>query len=121
MASTTVPRTSVQLYRDCLRLIRHVAPGKSSSKAMALRTTVRTEFDRHRDLHDEERLEAAKANAVRALSNYMLAVAAPKDPKLKARMQDFHGRSVREAKAEPRRQLSPNSTLEQDAASGTRR
>jgi len=49
---------------------------------------------------NEERIEALKANAVRALSNYMLANAAPKDPSLKARMKDFHGRSVQEAKGE---------------------
>mmetsp|Transcript_29759 Transcript_29759/g.62189 ORF Transcript_29759/g.62189 Transcript_29759/m.62189 type:complete len:81 (+) Transcript_29759:408-650(+) len=43
-------------------------------------------------------VESRKAQAIRALSNYMLTVAAPKDEKLKSSMKDFHGRSVQEAK-----------------------
>jgi hypothetical protein len=87
-----------QLYRDCLRLIRHVAPGRTSPKSAALRLNVRSQFDKYATTTDEDLIHAAKANAVRALSNYMLQQAAPKDPKVKAAMKDFHGRAVKDAK-----------------------
>jgi hypothetical protein len=88
-----------QLYRDCLRLIRHVAPGRTSPKSAALRLNVRSQFDKYKDTKgDDVLIHAAKANAVRALSNYMLQQAAPKDPKVKAAMKDFHGRAVKDAK-----------------------
>jgi polynucleotide 5'-kinase involved in rRNA processing len=81
-----------------LRLVRHVAPGQANSKALALRRTVRSEFDKHRNETDEVAIENAKLNAVRALSNYMLVASAPKDPKAKQAIKDFHGRSVQAAK-----------------------
>jgi Complex 1 protein (LYR family) len=89
---------SFQLYRDCLRLIRHVAPGQVSPKSLALRRTVRSEFEKYRGESDVATIENAKLNAVRALSNYMLATAAPKDPRAKQAIKDFHGRSVQAAK-----------------------
>lgn len=89
-----------QLYRDCLRLVNHIAPGTASTKNKALRLTVQSEFRKKKDLKLAEEIEAAKADAVRALSNYMLAVSAPKDSSLSSQMQDFHGRSVRKAKEE---------------------
>jgi len=88
----------LKLYRDCLRLIQHVAPG-ASPKSMALKLTVRSEFKRNMQLRDEDAIEAAKANAVRALSNYLLATAAPKDAKLQTAAKDYHSRSVMEAKS----------------------
>ena len=85
-----------KLYRDCLRLIHHVAPG-ASPKTMALKMTVRAEFKRNMTLRDDDAIEAAKANAVRALSNYLLARAAPKDVKLQKAATNYHNRSVSEA------------------------
>ena len=86
-----------------MRLVRHVAPGQTSAKAVALRTMIRTEFRKPltagaTTTTRDELLEARKASAVRALSNYMLQVAAPQDDKLKSTMQNFHGRAVKEAK-----------------------
>jgi hypothetical protein len=75
-----------------------VAPGQANPKALALRRTLRSEFDKYRNARDEETIENAKLNAVRALSNYMLATSAPKDPKAKQAIKDFHGRSVQAAK-----------------------
>jgi len=86
----------LKLYRDCLRLIQHVAPG-SSPKSLALRATVRSEFRRHAGLTDADAIETAKANAVRALSNYLLATAAPNDAKLETAANEYHSRSVKEA------------------------
>jgi hypothetical protein len=91
--ATTIGRTALQLYRDCLRLVRHVAPG-DSKKGILLRRTVREEFRCHRNQTDLVMIERLKADAVRALSNYLLAVNANKDRKLKTAMQDFHDRSV---------------------------
>lgn len=90
-------RTSIQLYRDLLRLLTHIAPG-SSPKSIALRTTVRAEFEKSRNEEDPTKIEALKANAVRALSNYMLYQGGVQDKKkggkLGAAMDSFHERSV---------------------------
>ena len=96
-------RTSIELYRDLLRLIKHIAPG-SSPKSVALRGTIRTEFDKSRSLSpddpgDQARIEGLKANAVRALSNYMLYEGGVRDRdkggKLGAAMDKFHDENVR--------------------------
>ena len=80
-------RTSLELYRDCLRLVRHIAPGESP-KALALRSTVRQQFKQHMNETNEAQIEALKANAVRGLSNYMLFQSAKKDDHLKKAMSD---------------------------------
>lgn len=95
-ATTQIHRTIPQLYRDCLRLIRHVSPGRTSAKAISLRTSVRMEFGK--PVNDENDLESRKSNAVRALSNYMLAISALQDSKLKPSVRDFHNRSVEKAR-----------------------
>ena len=76
-----------QLFRDCLRLVRHVAPGYSP-KARALRQTVRSQFDANRKEKDPIKVENLKANAVRALSNYMLFQSAQKEPNLQKAMKE---------------------------------
>jgi Complex 1 protein (LYR family) len=103
-----VQRTSRQLYRDCLRLIQHVAPGRTSPKSVALRQTVRAQFRKHELETDGDVIELCKAKAVRALSNYLLAANAPKDPKVKAAMKDYHDRSVESACNEPRGEAKAN-------------
>jgi len=95
-------RTAIELYRDLLRLVAHVAPGLSP-KSIALRSMIRTEFDKSRDLSpnnpsDQEKIEALKANAVRALSNYMLIQGGIQDKnkggKLGAAMDSYHERNI---------------------------
>ena len=65
------PSPSVQLYRDCLRLIRHSA-GSDSPKSARLRAVVRAEFRRNAKVEQPAELERLRGNAVRALTNYML-------------------------------------------------
>ena len=90
-------RTSIELYRDLLRLINHIAPG-SSPKSLALRSMIRSEFDKSRHLRpetDAAKIETLKANAVRALSNYMLYESGVQDRgKLGMAMDSFHQRSL---------------------------
>lgn len=86
-----------KLYRDCLRLVQYVAPGYSS-KAKAIRGTVRAQFRKHQGETDPDKIEQYKADAIRALSNYLLTQQAQKDPKVAAAMKDYHGRSVQQAK-----------------------
>ena len=84
-------RTSLQLYRDCLRLIGHIAPGTSSLKSQSLRRTVRTSFEKNRGLSDPSQIEGAKAGAVRGLANYMMFEAASKEEsgRLRSAVKDF--------------------------------
>ncbi|KAL3794062.1 hypothetical protein HJC23_008950 [Cyclotella cryptica] len=97
-------RTSIELYRDLLRLVSHIAPGTTSPKSRALRTMIRTEFDKSRTLSpdshaDAIKIEGLKANAVRALSNYMLYEGGIQDRgkggKLGMAMDNFHERSLK--------------------------
>ena len=70
-----------------MRLVRHIAPG-NSPKRHSLRIMVRTPFESNRHETDPEKMEAAKANAVRALSNYMLLESGSKDPRIKQAMKE---------------------------------
>uniref|UniRef100_A0A7S2CG24 Complex 1 LYR protein domain-containing protein n=1 Tax=Florenciella parvula TaxID=236787 RepID=A0A7S2CG24_9STRA len=79
-----IAKTTPQLYRDCLRLVSHV--GGQSAKGRAMKMMVTTEFRKHADVTDEKELEALRANAVRALSNYMVYESSSKDPRLKAKI-----------------------------------
>mmetsp|Transcript_114990 Transcript_114990/g.171857 ORF Transcript_114990/g.171857 Transcript_114990/m.171857 type:complete len:102 (-) Transcript_114990:8-313(-) len=85
--SGPINRTSLELFRDCLRLVKHVAPGHSP-KALALRQTVRAQFKAGRDETDPTKVENLKSGAVRALSNYMLYQSAQKEPQLQRAMDD---------------------------------
>lgn len=90
-----VQRTSLQLYRDCLRLVKHIAPG-SSPKGVALRNTVRSEFWKNKDVQNEAQIETLKAGAIRALSNYMLFESGAKDKKLGSAMNNFNDKTIKE-------------------------
>jgi hypothetical protein len=110
-------------------LIRHIAPGQTTPKAVALRSMVRTEFKKHKDVDDELAVERLHSAAVRGLSNYKLLTAAtshnnpaaaastikkktprgqakvpPEKTPLQERIQDFHNRSVQEAKEHDRKE-----------------
>jgi hypothetical protein len=74
-----------------------MAPGYSP-KARALRQTVRSQFDANRQETDPVKLENLKANAVRALSNYMLYQSAQKDTQLQQAMKDQVDKVKKEAK-----------------------
>ena len=96
-------RTSIELYRDLLRLVKHIAPGTTSPKSIALRAMIRGEFDKSRHLSpdsaaDQAQIESLKANAVRALSNYMLYESGVQDKtrggKLGSAMDRFHDRNM---------------------------
>mmetsp|Transcript_6772 Transcript_6772/g.9708 ORF Transcript_6772/g.9708 Transcript_6772/m.9708 type:complete len:114 (-) Transcript_6772:43-384(-) len=88
-APAPVQRTAIQLFRDCFRLVRHIAPGHSP-KAMALKIMVRGEFAKSKDVTNEVEIEALKAGAIRALSNYMLYESGAKDKKLGSAMKKFN-------------------------------
>lgn len=88
-APEVIQRTSIQLYRDCIRLIRHIAPG-NSPKGATLKAMVRTEFNKSAGVTDEAKIEVLKAGAIRALSNYMLYESGAKDEKLRGAMNRFN-------------------------------
>lgn len=80
-----------------MRLVRHLAPGHSP-KATALRQSVRSQFQVNRQLTDPVHIENAKANAIRALSNYMLYQSAQKDAHMHQAMKDQVDRVKKDAK-----------------------
>eukprot|EP00934_Nitzschia_sp_Nitz4_P006745 Nitzschia sp. Nitz4//scaffold5_size260463//231421//231858//NITZ4_001024-RA/size260463-augustus-gene-0.42-mRNA-1//-1//CDS//3329555466//6735//frame0 len=95
--SSPIHRTALELYRDCLRLVKHVAPGYSP-KARALRQTVRSQFEANRGETDAGKIQAYKANAVRALSNYMLYQSAQKDTQLQHAMKEQVANATKDQK-----------------------
>ncbi|KAL6063304.1 hypothetical protein QOT17_011621 [Balamuthia mandrillaris] len=74
--STTSPtayiatRTTLQLYRDLLRLARHA--GQYNNNEWTLRTLVTSQFREHRLETDPEKIKELRESAVRAISNYMV-------------------------------------------------
>ncbi len=75
-----IVRSSPQLYRDCLRLIKHIA-GRSK-KGFSLQSIVRSEFIKNAKETDEIKIEQLKSNAVRGLANYLMIESASKDTRL---------------------------------------
>ena len=53
-----------------------------------MRTMVRNEFRKHSGETDPDRIEALRAGAIRALSNYLLYESGSKDPVMKQRMDE---------------------------------
>jgi Complex 1 protein (LYR family) len=92
-----ITRTALQLYRDCLRLVRHTAPG-NSRKGAALRQSLKMQFKANAHLQGEA-AESCKAQAVRALSNYLVHESALKDPRMKKQVSAFHESQVKAAVA----------------------
>jgi hypothetical protein len=52
-------KTTPQLYRDCLRLVIHLA-GANSPKSIAIRGVVGKEFRKHQNVKDELEIEKLK-------------------------------------------------------------
>jgi hypothetical protein len=74
-SSTAAASSTLKLYRDCLRLVHHIAPGgtgSTSNKHVALKRSVTVQFKQRMHETDENAIERYKADAVRALSNYLL-------------------------------------------------
>jgi hypothetical protein len=83
--------------------VRHIAPGHSA-KSEALRATIRTQFAMGRQETDPQRIQQLQANAIRALSNYMLYESGSKDPTLSKAMKTYHQESVLKAKQHQQQQ-----------------
>ena len=63
-------RTTLQLFRDCLRTAHHI--GGDSAKGRALKQVVKEGFRKHAGVTDAAEIAKLKADAVRALSNYLV-------------------------------------------------
>ena len=63
-------RTTLQLFRDCLRTAHHI--GGDSAKGRALKQVVKDGFRKHANVKDEAEISKLKADAIRALSNYLV-------------------------------------------------
>lgn len=87
-----LPKTTLQIYRDCMRLIKHVAG--NSSKATMVRGLVRREFAKNRGETDEQRIAQLKANAVRGLANYFMMESASRDARFQASAANFSKREA---------------------------
>jgi len=87
-----VTRTTPQLYRDCLRLVAHIA-GKSK-KGQQLRRIVGSEFRKHSGEEDEEKITLLKSNAVRALANYLMIESSSKDARFKEKAAQYSDREA---------------------------
>ena len=91
-----VTRTTPQLYRDCLRLVAHIA-GKSK-KGQQLRRIVGSEFRKHASEEDAEKITLLKSNAVRALANYLMIESSSKDARFKEKANQYSNREANKLK-----------------------
>ena len=69
MPAEAVSASTTKLYRDCLRLARHLAG--ESRKGDKMREMIRAQFRAGASETDEAKIEVLKFAAVRGLSNYM--------------------------------------------------
>jgi hypothetical protein len=130
----------LKLFRDCLRLVQYIAP-RGSSKHGALKQSIVSQFKSRAAERNADTIQRYQADAVRALSNYLLLTSITKKStatgatttnkrtapskaddaasstttsrdKVHAAMQDYHERSVQEARQEQkeRKQVNPIST-----------
>ena len=116
----STPKTSAQLYRDCLRLVRHIA-GSSSPKAAQLTRIVGAQFRANAGVNEPTAIHSLKQQAERSLSSYLLYQRAKLDPKIAAAASaqadafedDEHGNLVRVVGASSK---SPNAPAAAAAA-----
>jgi hypothetical protein len=83
-----VGSSSVKLYRDCLRLVNHIAG--NSRKGQALKKIVRGEFKKNAKVEDPATVEGLKSNAVKALANYLMLESSQKDGRFKQLSNQFY-------------------------------
>jgi hypothetical protein len=89
-------KTTPQIYRDCLRLVKHIA-GKSK-KSEAVTKIVRNEFKKNAAVKDEVVIEKLKSNAIRGLSNYLMMESSAKDERFQKQSQAYVKREVESIK-----------------------
>lgn len=87
-----ISRTTPALYRDCLRLIQHIA-GKSK-KGEHLRRIVGGEFRKNAKVADEALVVGLKSNAIRALANYLMIESSAKDARFKEKAAAYSAREA---------------------------
>ena len=86
--SGIVTRTTPQLYRDCLRLIQHIA-GKSSPKSLKLKILVSKEFKKNGSIVDATQIDMLKSNAIKGLANYLMLESSMKDEKVSRNARNY--------------------------------
>lgn len=85
-------KTTPQIYRDCLRLIKHIS-GKSK-KSTQLTKLVRNEFKKNAKIVDPDTIERLKSHAVRGLANYLMMESSAKDQRFQEHSSSFVKREV---------------------------
>ena len=90
-------------------------PTKQSPKGIGMRAMVRNEFRKHAGETDPDKIEALRAGAVRALSNYLLYESGSKDPAMKQRMaEQVSGATVGARRAGAGNLVPPPNPIEED-------
>lgn len=85
-------KTGVHLYRDCLRLVKHIAG--TSKKAVNIKRIVKMEFKKHEKVVDQAVITGLKSNAVRGLANYLMIESTSKDERFKTMANQFVQKEV---------------------------
>ena len=92
-------RSTRDLYRDCLRLVKHIAG--NSKKATQIRIILKKEFMKNALVKDEDVIATLKAHAVRGLSNYLMIEASNKDKRFKEVSSIFNAKESESLKNHP--------------------
>jgi len=65
-------RTTLELYRDCMRLANHVGKDNGPGGIRAIKAQVRSQFKKNLYETDQKKIEEQREAAVRALTNYFV-------------------------------------------------
>lgn len=85
--TVNIARSTPQLYRDCMRLINHIAG--NSAKGRNIKRVITSEFRKHSNVTDSKVVESLKSNAIRGLSNYLMLESLGKDDRFKNRAIEY--------------------------------
>ena len=69
MSNALSNRTTIQIYRDCMRLITHISG--DTVKSVKVRNMVRQQFKQNKLIKDEQKIEQLRNNAMQGLTNYL--------------------------------------------------
>lgn len=65
-------KRTLEIYRDCLRLIPKMV--SEPKKVKAVRQLIKNEFYKNKNEKNEEKIQMLRFNAIRGISNYLLMV-----------------------------------------------
>lgn len=97
----SIGKTTIQIYRDCLRLAHFVGGGSNSPKGRSIKENIRSSFKKNKGATNPAEIEVMRGHAIRALANYLMLNQGIRDERMKKSLDNFSNKeadSVKEPK-----------------------